>query len=297
MDDMLESKFLDIQLNELLKSQIENPFIQALQVQRDRISQPIKIEQVLYRQGCYFYQIKSHLGESYRRYSDFEMLRQYILNQYPNFIQKPLPQKETIIQNISKYIIENKELIELRKKKFYIYLNDLQEKIKDDDIFLKFVNIQEEFKDILLKVDPNIVEQMKYVTRVFQYGLSYVQKNPIPEKLQMITNAIKQKMELIITCSQHLDNLQTTIKLKQKQAKILMPQLEHFQEIFNQKAEKIQSLYQRSDALLTIQGILWRLQETLEIYRDLQMKEEYLLAFDSYCLKQIQYTQEEFQKI
>lgn len=30
MDDMLESKFLDIQLNELLKSQIENPFIQAL---------------------------------------------------------------------------------------------------------------------------------------------------------------------------------------------------------------------------------------------------------------------------
>lgn len=27
MDDMLESKFLDIQLNELLKSQIENPFI------------------------------------------------------------------------------------------------------------------------------------------------------------------------------------------------------------------------------------------------------------------------------
>ncbi|CAD8173096.1 unnamed protein product [Paramecium octaurelia] len=294
MDNLLNSQKIEAMINNRMKDILQNnssnkELFNLLTEQQQEISQVILVDDPVYQNSHYYYPIKSGNISVLRRYGDFELLSEYLFKKHPEIIQKLLPPKESGFYYLKSYVQENRQVLNLRKEKFQIYLNDIKKQLPKNDIVIKFLETQENFSNIIQTIDPQLILEQGYLQKIKKlYEASWlIQRNKDGE--------LKDFQQLLQVKIMHLDQIQTFLVIlylnlqhKTKSSQVSL-QNKEIQDLINNIIDNEQ-LYQNDIISNKIERLTKKISEILELFPNVRQDKQQYESYDRLleeCIKLI----------
>ncbi|CAD8162092.1 unnamed protein product [Paramecium pentaurelia] len=285
MDNLLDSQKIEAMINNRMKDIFQHnssnkEIFNLLSEQQQEISQVILVDDPIYQNSHYYYPIKSGNITVLRRYGDFQLLSEYLFKNNPEIIQKSLPPKESGYNYLRSYVQENRQILNERKEKFQIYLNDIKKQLPKNDIFIKFLGEQEYFIQIMQNVDPQLILEQGYLQKIKKlYESSWLISHNKDEQL-------KEFWQLLQTKIMHLDQIQTFLVIlylnlqhKTKSSQVSL-QNKEIQDLINNIIENEQ-LYQNDIIVNKIERLTKKISEIVELFPNVRQDKQQFESYDN----------------
>ncbi|CAD8067135.1 unnamed protein product [Paramecium primaurelia] len=285
MDNLLNSQKIEAMINNRMKDILQHnssnkEIFNLLSEQQQEISQVILVDDPIYQNSHYYYPIKSGNITVLRRYGDFQLLSEYLFKNNPEIIQKSLPPKESGYNYLMSYVQENRQILNERKEKFQIYLNDIKKQLPKNDIVNKFLGEQEYFIQIMQNVDPQLILEQGYLQKIKKlYESSWLISRNKDEQL-------KEFWQLLQTKIMHLDQIQTFLVIlylnlqhKTKSSQVSL-QNKEIQDLINNIIENEQ-LYQNDIIVNKIERLTKKISEIVELFPNVRQDKQQFESYDN----------------
>ncbi|CAD8087438.1 unnamed protein product [Paramecium sonneborni] len=294
MDNLLNSQVIEAMINNRMKDILQDSssnkvLFNLLSEQQQEISQVILVNDPVYQNSHYYYPIKSGNITVLRRYGEFELLSEYLFKNNPEIVQKLLPPKESGFYYLKSYVQENKQVLNLRKEKFQIYLNDIKKQLPKHDVINKFLEDQGFFIDVMKNIDPTLIIGQGYLSKIKKlYETSWIVSNNKDQELQEFQQLLQTKILHLDQIQTNLSILYLNLKYKTKSSQISL-QNQEIQDLINNIVENEQ-IYQNDIIVNKIERLTKKISEIIELFPNVRKDKSQYESYDKLleeCIKLI----------
>ncbi|CAD8080983.1 unnamed protein product [Paramecium sonneborni] len=270
MDNLLNSQVIEAMINNRMKDILQDSssnktIFNLLAEQQQEISQVILVNDPVYQNSHYYYPITTGNITVLRRYGDFELLSEYLFKQNPEIIQKLLPAKESGFYYIKSYFQENKQILNLRKEKFQIYINDIKKQLPNHEVVKKFLEEQIYFIDVMKNIDPTLILEQGYLSKIKKlYEVSWIVQNNKDQELTEFQQLLQTKIMHLAQIQHFLVILSLNLKHKTQSNQISL-QNKEIQDLINNIIANEQ-IYQNDLIANKIERLTKKITEIIELF-------------------------------